>query len=159
MVAAPSLHGLDLLSSSFSPLFASTPSSGNSGLKQNDSAIQSSNSPQQMTTRGFFRDRLMWAGFILAGGMDLINGLHFLFPIIPGLGGEFFDLRPFFTTKPWNAIGWTPNRYLSLRHWDGIFYPARSLLYLLVLLCVLEVRDDYGQRFRSSAYPRFSFYL
>ena len=39
--------------------------------------------PQQMTTTDFFRNRLMWAGFILAGGMDLINGLHFLFPVIP----------------------------------------------------------------------------
>ena len=35
--------------------------------------------PQQMTTTHFFRNRLMWAGFVLAGGMDLINGLHFLF--------------------------------------------------------------------------------
>ena len=36
--------------------------------------------PQQMATRGFFRNRLMWAGAILAGGMDIINALHFLYP-------------------------------------------------------------------------------
>ncbi|MCZ6676516.1 MAG: hypothetical protein O7E52_04625 [Candidatus Poribacteria bacterium] len=64
--------------------------------------------PHQMTTTGFFRNRLIWAGLILAGGMDLVNGLHFLYPVVPGLGGEFFDVHPFFTTKPWNAIGWTP---------------------------------------------------
>ena len=64
--------------------------------------------PQQMTAKGFFRNRLMWTGAILAGGMDIVNALHFLYPSIPGLGGDFFDLQPYFTTKPWNAIGWTP---------------------------------------------------
>ena len=64
--------------------------------------------PQQMATKGFFRNRLMWTGAILAGGMDIVNALHFLYPSIPGLGGDFFDLQPYFTTKPWNAIGWTP---------------------------------------------------
>ena len=40
--------------------------------------------------------------------MDFINGLHFLYPYLPGFGGEFYDLSPLFTTKPWTAIGWTP---------------------------------------------------
>ena len=64
--------------------------------------------PYQLTTTGFFRNRWLWVGLILAGGMDLVNGMHFLYPNLPGLGGEFYDLRPLFTTKPWNAIGWTP---------------------------------------------------
>ena len=64
--------------------------------------------PYQMTTTRFFRAKSLWIGMILAGGIDVINGLHFLFPSFPGLGGEFYDLRPLFTTKPWNAIGWTP---------------------------------------------------
>ena len=64
--------------------------------------------PYQMTTARFFRAKSLWIGIVLAGGIDVINGLHFLFPNFPGLGGEFYDLRPLFTTKPWNAIGWTP---------------------------------------------------
>ena len=64
--------------------------------------------PYQMTTTRFFRSKPLWIGIILAGGIDVINGLHFLFPNLPGLGGEFYDLHPLFTTKPWNAIGWTP---------------------------------------------------
>ena len=64
--------------------------------------------PYQMTMPHFFRSRPLWVGIILAGGIDVVNGLHFLFPNLPGLGGEFYDLRPLFTTKPWNAIGWTP---------------------------------------------------
>ncbi len=64
--------------------------------------------PYQMTTARFFRSKPLWVGILLAGSIDVINGLHFLYPNFPGLGGEFYDLRPLFTTKPWNAIGWTP---------------------------------------------------
>ena len=81
----------------------------------------------------------MWAGFVLAGGMDLINGLHFLFPIIPGLGGEFFDLRPFFYHQTVERYRLDTGCCLPLCHWDGIFYPPRSLLYVLVFLRLLEV--------------------
>ena len=56
----------------------------------------------------FFRSKVMWTGFAIAGGMDLINGLHFLYPAVPGFGGRLYDLSPFFTDAPWNAIGWTP---------------------------------------------------
>ena len=55
-----------------------------------------------------FRNRLMWMGFIAAGGIDVINGLHFLYPTVPTLGGRLYDIGPLFTEKPWNAIGWTP---------------------------------------------------
>ena len=66
--------------------------------------------PLQMTdTRSsLLSNRMMWIGFGLGAGLDILNGLHFLYPIIPGLGGRLYDLRPFFTNKPWNAIGWTP---------------------------------------------------
>jgi len=64
--------------------------------------------PLEMSHSGFWRDRLMWLGFALAGGMDVINGLHFLYPSVPGIGGKLYDIAPFFTEKPWNAIGWTP---------------------------------------------------
>ena len=56
----------------------------------------------------FLKNKFMWLGFILAGGVDFINGIHFLYPAVPGFGGQLYDLQPFFTTPPWNAIGWTP---------------------------------------------------
>ncbi len=64
--------------------------------------------PLEMSHMDFWRNRLMWLGFTLAGGMDVINGLHFLYPSVPGIGGKLYDIAPFFTEKPWNAIGWTP---------------------------------------------------
>ena len=56
----------------------------------------------------FFRSRAMWIGFAIAGGMNVVNGLHFLYPVVPGFGGKLYNLAPFFTDPPWNAIGWTP---------------------------------------------------
>jgi len=64
--------------------------------------------PLEMTRTGFFSNKLLWLGFVIAGGIDIINGVHFLYPSVPGIGGRLHDLAPYFTEKPWNAIGWTP---------------------------------------------------
>jgi hypothetical protein len=66
--------------------------------------------PLHMTTRSaaLFRNRAMWLGFALAGAANLLNGLNFLFPAVPGVGGKLYDLAPMAPNPPWNAIGWTP---------------------------------------------------
>ena len=56
---------------------------------------------------GLLGNRGLWLGFALAGGMDIINGVHGIFPSFPALKPTY-DVTPLFTTKPWNAIGWTP---------------------------------------------------
>ncbi|HIE26745.1 TPA: hypothetical protein EYP66_05625, partial [Candidatus Poribacteria bacterium] len=56
----------------------------------------------------FLRQKLMWIGFSIAAGISILNGLNALYPQIPALRTKTYDLRPFFTEKPWNAIGWTP---------------------------------------------------
>ena len=59
---------------------------------------------------GFFRNRLLWYGFIVAGFIDIWHGLAFFFPSLPD-----FSVRhnarnwgKFFTDRPWNAIGNVP---------------------------------------------------
>jgi len=52
-----------------------------------------------------FYSRLMWLGFALAAGINLINGLHFLHPNLPALA--FFKRKSIgyiFTEKPWSAL-------------------------------------------------------
>jgi len=65
--------------------------------------------PLEMTNdkSGFFRSRMMWIGFMVAGGIDIINGLNFLFPQIPQIPVGGREIGHYFTEKPWNAIGWT----------------------------------------------------
>lgn len=55
-----------------------------------------------------FRNHLLWIGFAIAGGIDLINGLSFLYPSIPKIPVRIHQIGHFFREKPWNAIGsWT----------------------------------------------------
>jgi len=66
--------------------------------------------PLEMTTapEHFFKNRWMWLGFAIAGGIDLINGLNFLYPSVPGIPVRIHQIGHLFREKPWNAIGsWT----------------------------------------------------
>lgn len=66
--------------------------------------------PLDMSERrgSLFRSRAMWMGFALAAAYDALNGLHRLYPQVPNLGGELYDLGRTIRSAPWNAIGWTP---------------------------------------------------
>jgi hypothetical protein len=59
------------------------------------------------TLPGFWRNRLLWAGFGVAGAVNVLRGLHQLWPAVPFLR-QTIDLGGFLVTPPWNAIGWTP---------------------------------------------------
>jgi hypothetical protein len=65
--------------------------------------------PLEMTlsSGSFFRNRLLWCGFGLAGTITLINGLNRLYPAFPMIPVKFHEVGHYFTSKPWNAIGRT----------------------------------------------------
>ena len=65
--------------------------------------------PIEMTTPGFFFRQLLWVGFAVSGLIQILNGLHYLYPSVPGVPLKISDFgAQIFTTKPWNAIGWLP---------------------------------------------------
>ncbi|MCL6519465.1 MAG: hypothetical protein K6T99_06495 [Armatimonadetes bacterium] len=74
-----------------------------------------------------YRNKLMWAGFILAGGIDFINGLHYLYPAIPEIVVKHTDLRPYLTAKPWSAVGWTPYSFYPFAIGLGFLLPVDLL--------------------------------
>jgi hypothetical protein len=53
------------------------------------------------------RSRLMWVGFAIAGGIDLLNGLNYLNPAIPSIPMNV-DLMRWIPDMPWAGIGWLP---------------------------------------------------
>jgi hypothetical protein len=61
---------------------------------------------------GFFHNNLLWIGFGVAAGINLIKGLHFLYPAVPDIpfikDFETYNLGSFLTSKPLNAIGDMP---------------------------------------------------
>lgn len=52
----------------------------------------------------FFSNRLLWLGLGIAAGIDIINGLNFLFPVFPQIPLRY-NLGEHFVDKPFNAIG------------------------------------------------------
>ncbi|GIX06706.1 MAG: hypothetical protein KatS3mg115_1109 [Candidatus Poribacteria bacterium] len=73
----------------------------------------------------FFRNRLLWLGFALAGGLDLLNGLSYLFPVVPRVPITYLDhdLGRLFTSKPWNAVGRIPFPMYPFAAALGFFLP------------------------------------
>jgi len=71
----------------------------------------------------FFKNRLMWIGFGIVGTIDLINGLHTLFPAVPYLHVKLYDVGHYFVEKPWNAIGWTPISFFPFAIGMAFFIP------------------------------------
>lgn len=60
---------------------------------------------------GLLSNRVMWIGFSLAFVVDMLNGLHQLYPVVPSLLGvreAAYDLGQQLRSMPWQAIGWTP---------------------------------------------------
>lgn len=51
----------------------------------------------------FLKNRMVWIGLAVAGGVQLLNGLHFYFPAVPALPTRF-SLNPFLTDKPFSAL-------------------------------------------------------
>lgn len=80
--------------------------------------------PLQMTEPGghLWRSRLFWAGLLLAGGLDVLHGLHGLFPVVPDWNTRS-DLSRFVTTHPWRAIGWSPLCFYPFAVGLGYFMP------------------------------------
>ena len=65
--------------------------------------------PIEMTSPRFFSRRLLWLGFGICAVMELLNGIHFLYPFVPGVPLKIPDFgAKIFTAKPWSAIGWLP---------------------------------------------------
>ena len=79
----------------------------NNGSNPKNSVILSYNYQWKWATVDFSNRvgcGLVWFGLTI----NLINGLNFLFPYVPSLGGKLYDLGQVFTERPWSAIGWSP---------------------------------------------------
>lgn len=59
----------------------------------------------------FFGNKLLWLGFGIAAAIDIVQGLHMLYPSVPGIPIKDLDVGTYVTTYPWAAMGWTPIRF------------------------------------------------
>jgi hypothetical protein len=52
----------------------------------------------------FLTNKLMWIGFSATAFIELLAGLHYLFPIVPSPGLKW-NIMPYLTSKPWDTMG------------------------------------------------------
>ncbi len=74
--------------------------------------------------KSFFKNHLMWYGFGISALIDLINGLSFLFPVIPNIYVKMTNLGQYLTFRPFNAIGWFPIAFYPFIIGLGFLIPA-----------------------------------
>jgi hypothetical protein len=55
-----------------------------------------------------FKSKVLWVGLLVAGGIDVVNGLGYLYPPMTPLVQMYVDLGPSITAVPWSGIGWLP---------------------------------------------------
>ncbi|MGD8238406.1 MAG: hypothetical protein PVH68_07640 [Armatimonadota bacterium] len=55
--------------------------------------------------QALFKSRTLWYGFGIAAVIDLLGGLHELYPVVPYLEIRAYQGRTIFTGLPWSAVG------------------------------------------------------
>ena len=105
----------------------------------------------------FFRSRLMWMGFAIAGGIALINGLHAIFPIFPEIPVRKYEIGKYFTNKPWNAIGWTPTYAFPFAIGLSFFMPLDMSLSFWFFYLIWKMEKVLGSVLGFSSLPRFPY--
>jgi hypothetical protein len=79
--------------------------------------------PMEMSSGNFYKNKMVWIGFGLAFVLDMFAGLHVLFPAIPAPRVKWYNLAPFFNTRPWNAIDWLPVHFYPFATGLGYMMP------------------------------------
>lgn len=109
------------------------------------------------SSRNFLGNKLMWIGFGIAGGIDILNGLHFLYPAVPHLD-IYVNIGQYFNEKPLNAIGWTPLCFYPFAVGFSYMMPLSlsfsCWIFYLLLKLEMVLRSALGLRF-VSGYTRY----
>jgi len=110
-------------------------------------------------TSKFFRNRLLWLGFAIGAGVDLINGIHFFLPALPHLPVTYLDhnLGQYFTTKPWSAIGRFPIPLYPFVIGLGFFLPLDLAFSTWFFYLFRKAQQVFGAAIGLKSLPRFPY--
>lgn len=96
-------------------------------------------------TSKLFSNKLIWIGFGIAFGLEILAGFEFLYPIVPELKAKYI-IR--FTEKPWNTIGWGGSGILPIYVYPfaigfGYLMPLDLSFSLWVFYLFWQVQDGF----------------
>ena len=118
--------------------------------------------PMEMTNpgHGFFRNRLMWIGFSVAGVISLVNGVSFLYPKIPHfpIKEPTYNLGVFFTEEPWNAIGALPMRFYPFLIGLSFLIPLDLTFSTWFFFLFRKMERLVGAMMGWNTFPRYPFF-
>ncbi len=106
----------------------------------------------------FFRSNMMWIGLAIAGGINLINGLHVLFPSVPAVPVRQAEIGHYFTERPWSAIGWTPLYIMPFAVGLGYLMPLEMSFSIWFFFLFWKVERIIGSAFGLFSWPGFPYY-
>ena len=85
-----------------------------------------------------WRSRHMWVAFGIMFGIDMMNGLNYLFPNVPSLPTKVIvDLGTLFKEQPFASLGLTPISIYPFMAAIGLFMPS-DLLFSVVFFYLLR---------------------
>jgi len=108
-----------------------------------------------------FMGRLFWAGVAVATGLELWNGLAFLYPSLPMLPlkrhGPMQDLNQYISAPPWNAIGWTPIAIYPFGIALGMLLPVDLLFSAWFFTWVWRMQRVVGAQYGYNEIPGYPY--
>ena len=117
--------------------------------------------PLQMTKDGgsskFFKNPMLWMGFGLAAGIDLINGMHYLFPTIPLIPTRSIEIGRYFTEKPFSSMGWTPVCFFPFVIGIATFMPLNLSFSCWFFYWLWKIQIIFADAFGLSKIPEFPY--
>lgn len=89
---------------------------------------------------GMWRSRLMWIAFGIMFSIDILNGLHYLYPNIPRIPvKDYFDIHSFFKDPPLSNMGDFPVGLYPFMAAIGLLIPSDLLFSLIVFFLLRKV--------------------
>ena len=106
---------------------------------------------------GLFRNRGLAIGFALAAGINVLNGLNVFFPALPQIPIRGYNLRTFFTSKPWSAVGWFPVRFYPFVIGMGFLIPLDLSFSCWAFYLIYKLQLVIGGAMGFRSLPRFPY--
>lgn len=106
----------------------------------------------------FFTSRMMWLGFGIAAGINLLNGLHVLYPSVPQIPVRQAEVGRYFTDRPWSAVGWTPLYIMPFAVGLGYLMPLEMSFSIWFFYLFWKVQRIIGSAFGFFSLPGYPHY-